>query len=204
MHAASIAHAQGADILPFLFWPSHKSDRFLLQLGNLLWISFFGFCGLWTGKRTLTNRLMDSLPFLSPFGGLPSTPRSMEKMWGFFKWCQKCGSKFPPLDIHSLCLFCLGEVQRVDTCLHCTCFLMQARKNQAVWLQVALTTAALTAPMSSSTLSQDLVITAATSTLKQPQDSGVKKCSLSGLAFASPYLGKKQKSDGRERKNEMA
>lgn len=74
----------------------------------------------------------------------------MKRPWGFFKWCKQCNSKLPPSDGHSLYLICLGESHRVKTSLHCVHFSKQARKHHAVRLQVALTQAALTVLMASS------------------------------------------------------
>lgn len=68
----------------------------------------------------------------------------MERLWGFFKCCTRCGSKLPPSDGHHLCLFCLEEVHRIDACLHCVCFSKQSRKNHAAQLQAALLKLALT------------------------------------------------------------
>lgn len=122
----------------------------------LFLVFFFPFLdfGLVNTLQTLANGLSFTL-----LGGLPLTPCSMKKLVGFFKQCQKCRSKLPPLDGYSLCLPCLGETHRVDSCPHGARFLKQARKNQVARMQIVLTTAALTALMSSLVPSQDRVIT---------------------------------------------
>lgn len=53
----------------------------------------------------------------------------MEKLWGFFKKCEGCRAKFPPPDGYSLCVLCLGEAHRVDSCLYCTHFLKTGKKE---------------------------------------------------------------------------
>lgn len=153
-------------------WREHPSSS-LLTAAQIRWIfamvgeltlnffSWFFFFLFWTLDFGLVNTLQTLANGLSftLLGGLPLTPCSMEKLVGFFKQCQKCRSKLPPLDGYSLCLPCLGETHRVDSCPHGARFLKQARKNQVARMQIVLTTAALTALMSSSVPSQDRVIT---------------------------------------------
>lgn len=82
------------------------------------------------------------LNLLGSFGVYPFSPRppspstilseeSMERHWGFLKWCLKCGSQLMPTDGHSQCLFCLGEGCCCDTCPHCLKFFKRTWHNRA-------------------------------------------------------------------------
>lgn len=101
------------DIPPVLFWPPCKLDGFFFWSVNLFWTSFLGFSGLWTGKWTSANRL--SFPF--PYRGDSQQPPILWKSHEVsLSGARSVGANFP-LWQHSLCLFCLRETHRVDTCL---------------------------------------------------------------------------------------
>lgn len=69
-----------------------------------------------------------------------------DSLWGFFKRCARYSPKIPPTDGHSLCLVCLGEGHRTDTCTHCLRFSKRTHCERAARLCTTLLQSSLLPP----------------------------------------------------------
>ncbi|KAL8183651.1 UNVERIFIED_CONTAM: hypothetical protein K2H54_048175 [Gekko kuhli] len=121
--------------------------------------------------------------------------------WGFFKRCAACGSKLAPPDGHTLCLLCLGESHRTDSCQHCANFSNQTRKNRAARLKVALLTSALAPSMESEsrptsstpTVAPALIRPSGSASTMDPVRSPTKSTSVATRPSEADLLKKKKK-----------